>query len=294
MTAVIKSEVVFKEGAILNRLYRFITAASFAGAFSIACISSYASWTVVPTSFPVPSSIKEFSANRSQSQSGISVGALNQPRTAKAERAAKPVAKRISKPLERIRVTSKFGQRVHPITKKPSFHGGTDFAAKLNDKVYSVASGVVVRAGTRGALGNSVEVIDKKSNLRTIFGHLNKVAVRSGQTVTAGDVVGFAGTTGRSTGVHLHLITKSAKTGTLFNPTKVLASAITKTPAAANHTSSFELAVGAKVKEAEAALATIRAKQDSIHAALGTQPVDKSTPPSHSTGAATSAILGKS
>jgi multidrug efflux pump subunit AcrA (membrane-fusion protein) len=71
-------------------------------------------------------------------------------------------------------------------------------------------------------LGNSVEVLNAESRIETIFGHLNSVSVRVGDRVKAGDVIGYAGSTGRSTGVHLHLVVKNAKTGKLINPRDLL------------------------------------------------------------------------
>ncbi len=89
-------------------------------------------------------------------------------RTLSAKRVA--VQNKVVQPLQRIRITSEFGFRIHPITKRKTFRNDTDFAAKLNDKVFSVENGTVARAGRRGALGNSVEVVTLASNLRTIFG----------------------------------------------------------------------------------------------------------------------------
>jgi hypothetical protein len=134
-----------------------------------------------------------------------------------------PAAVQISSPLSKKQVTSKFGPRIHPITGKASFHAGLDLAASLNQRVKSVVDGVVTRAGRRGGLGNAVEVLNRQTQLKTIYGHLNKIAVRKGQKVRAGDVVGYAGSTGRSTGVHLHLVTKDASTGRLLNPASLLA-----------------------------------------------------------------------
>ena len=101
-------------------------------------------------------------------------------------------------------VTSKAGFRIHPITGRGDFHSGVDLAAHLNDRVYNLLDGVVTRTGWRGALGVAVEVYHPYPNIRTICGHLNAVAVVPGQWVRRGQVIGFAGTTGRSTGVHVH------------------------------------------------------------------------------------------
>lgn len=101
-------------------------------------------------------------------------------------------------------ITSKAGFRVHPVTGRGDFHSGVDLGAKLNDRVYCLMDGVVTRVGWRGNLGVAVEVYHPYPNLRTITGHLNAYAVMPGMLVQRGRVIGYAGSTGRSTGVHVH------------------------------------------------------------------------------------------
>lgn len=101
-------------------------------------------------------------------------------------------------------VTSKAGFRVHPVTGRGDFHNGVDLAAKLNDKVYCLMDGIVTRVGWRGAMGVAVEVYHPYPNVRTIVGHLNAYSVQPGVWVQRGRVIGYAGSTGRSTGVHVH------------------------------------------------------------------------------------------
>lgn len=101
-------------------------------------------------------------------------------------------------------VTSRAGFRKHPVTGKGDFHNGVDLGANLNDKVYNLLDGVVTRVGYRGNLGVAVEVYHPYPNIRTICGHLNAYSVQPGMWVRRGQVIGFAGSTGRSTGVHLH------------------------------------------------------------------------------------------
>jgi murein DD-endopeptidase MepM/ murein hydrolase activator NlpD len=101
-------------------------------------------------------------------------------------------------------VTSKAGFRIHPITGRGDFHSGVDLAAHLNDRVYNLMDGFVTRAGWRGALGVAVEIYHPYPNVRSIYGHLNAFSVVPGQWVKRGQVIGFAGSTGRSTGVHVH------------------------------------------------------------------------------------------
>jgi murein DD-endopeptidase MepM/ murein hydrolase activator NlpD len=101
-------------------------------------------------------------------------------------------------------VTSKAGFRIHPVTGKGDFHSGVDLGANLNDKVYCLLDGVVTRVGWRGNLGVAVEIYHPYPNVRTICGHLNAYSVMPGEFVPRGRVIGYAGSTGRSTGVHVH------------------------------------------------------------------------------------------
>lgn len=101
-------------------------------------------------------------------------------------------------------VTSKAGFRVHPVTGRGDFHNGVDLSAKLNDRVYCLLDGIVTRVGYRGNLGVAVEVYHPYPNVKTIVGHLNAYAVMPGMFVQRGRVIGYAGSTGRSTGVHVH------------------------------------------------------------------------------------------
>ncbi len=101
-------------------------------------------------------------------------------------------------------VTSKAGFRVHPVTGRGDFHNGVDLSAKLNDRVYCLLDGVVTRVGWRGNLGVAVEVYHPYPNVRTIVGHLNAYSVMPGMPIRRGRVIGYAGSTGRSTGVHVH------------------------------------------------------------------------------------------
>lgn len=106
--------------------------------------------------------------------------------------------------------------------RKIAFHSGVDMKAKLNDKVKTVSDGIITFAGPRGALGNAVFISHPKLKATSIYGHLNKVAVKKGKKVSAGAVIGYAGTTGRSTGVHLHLTVKDQTTGKSVEPISFL------------------------------------------------------------------------
>lgn len=106
-------------------------------------------------------------------------------------------------PLEDYRITSRFGVRTDPITGRRARHGGLDFGAAPNSTVEATAPGRVVEAGWRGAYGKLVEV-DHGLGLTTRYAHLSRTLVRVGDLVAPGDPVGIIGSTGRSTGRHLH------------------------------------------------------------------------------------------
>jgi murein DD-endopeptidase MepM/ murein hydrolase activator NlpD len=99
--------------------------------------------------------------------------------------------------------SSGFGARVDPITGKYAFHPGIDFAGPWGAKVISTADGTVIFAGYRGGYGNMVE-IDHGFGLHTRYGHLSAITVRQGAHVSAGTDIGRVGSTGRSTGPHVH------------------------------------------------------------------------------------------
>jgi len=107
------------------------------------------------------------------------------------------------KPLNYRRISSSFGYRVHPVTRKNTFHAGLDLPASYGTPVYAPASGVVSYAGKKGAYGNFL-LIAHSYGFKTAYGHLSKFAVRSGDYVTKGQKIAYVGSTGRSTGPHLH------------------------------------------------------------------------------------------
>lgn len=103
----------------------------------------------------------------------------------------------------RGRLTSGFGYRVHPISGDWRFHSGIDIAGRAGTAVVVAAPGIVVQAGRAAGYGLLV-TIDHGGGLRTRYGHLSSIAVRVGQSVRSGDVIGAVGSTGSSTGPHLH------------------------------------------------------------------------------------------
>jgi murein DD-endopeptidase MepM/ murein hydrolase activator NlpD len=100
-------------------------------------------------------------------------------------------------------LSSNFGNRADPFTGQRDFHPGIDISTPRGTKIVAPAAGVVVTAGRRGAYGNAV-VIDHGYGVVTRYGHLEGFAVRAGQRVERGDVLGFVGSTGRSNAPHLH------------------------------------------------------------------------------------------
>ena len=109
----------------------------------------------------------------------------------------------LSTPLEFSRVTSGFSMRFHPIAKKWRAHLGTDFAAPTGTPARTVGDGIVSFAGVQGGYGNVV-IITHRNGHETLYAHLSKINVRVGAKVSQSDTIGLVGTTGWSTGPHLH------------------------------------------------------------------------------------------
>ncbi len=103
------------------------------------------------------------------------------------------------------RITSRYGYRVHPVTKRrESFHGGLDIAAKEGTPVKASADGTVVKAEyLRNGYGKLV-IIEHEKDLTTYYGHLAEIKTEKGKKVRRGDIIGTVGKTGRATGPHLH------------------------------------------------------------------------------------------
>ena len=106
-------------------------------------------------------------------------------------------------PIDFARVTSQFGHRTDPLKHTRSFHAGIDFGASHGTPIHAVAAGKVILAGHQAAYGNVV-VIEHRPGYRTLYAHASKLLVRAGQTVDAGATIAKVGSTGRSTGAHLH------------------------------------------------------------------------------------------
>ncbi|HHW07627.1 MAG TPA: peptidoglycan DD-metalloendopeptidase family protein [Clostridia bacterium] len=113
------------------------------------------------------------------------------------------------------RITSDYGMRVHPILKTNRMHTGIDIAAPSGAKVIAAESGRVMMAGYYGAYGNTV-IINHGSGIATLYAHLSAITVKEGDEVLRGDQVGKVGSTGLSTGPHLHFEVR--KDGEPVNP----------------------------------------------------------------------------
>ena len=104
---------------------------------------------------------------------------------------------------KQVPISSAFGHRFHPVLKTYKLHTGTDFAAGYGSKVYAAESGTVILAGWNGGYGNTV-IIAHGKNVVTLYAHMSKIHVSQGQQVDRGAVIGEVGSTGLSTGPHLH------------------------------------------------------------------------------------------
>ena len=128
------------------------------------------------------------------------------------------------KPLEfrKARISSKYGTRFHPILKQYRMHSGVDYAAPMNTKVYASADGTVTAAKWVNGYGNYI-TIRHNSEYSTGYGHLKSYAkgIRPGVRVKQGQVIAYVGSTGRSTGPHLHF--EVIKNGKKIDPLKVKA-----------------------------------------------------------------------
>ena len=121
--------------------------------------------------------------------------------------------------VQRGLVTSKFGQRIDPFTGKREMHKGIDIAGKEGAQILAVADGIVTWSGERKGYGNLVE-IDHGTGYVTRYGHSKQQLVKSGDTVRKGQAIALIGSTGRSTGPHVHV--EVMKDGLYVNPEKYL------------------------------------------------------------------------
>ena len=122
-------------------------------------------------------------------------------------------------------LTGTFGGRSDPFTGEPGFHRGLDISTDKGQPVYATANGEVASAAYTGDYGNLIQ-LDHGFGLTTRYGHLSAFAVKAGQHVQRGDVIGYVGSTGRSTGAHVHY--EILANGKLINPLQLLTQPATR------------------------------------------------------------------
>lgn len=106
-------------------------------------------------------------------------------------------------PLESARLSSNYGMRTHPVLGGRRNHAGIDLAAPTGTPVYATADGYVSKAERFSSYGNYIQ-IEHGGELQTRYAHLSGYAIKAGEMVTKGQLIGYVGSTGRSTGPHLH------------------------------------------------------------------------------------------
>ncbi len=117
--------------------------------------------------------------------------------------------------------SSHFGWRNHPLTKSREFHQGLDIKTRAGVPVIAAADGTVVQVGKKGSLGNTIEIVHEASGYKTLYAHLQGYAegLKVKQKVVRGQIIGYLGNTGRSTGAHLHYGIYDMKKEKWRNPT---------------------------------------------------------------------------
>ena len=106
-------------------------------------------------------------------------------------------------PMKYYYISSKYGKRKHPVTKKWAMHHGIDLAGTWQEKVRATADGTVISSGWEGSFGRVVRV-QHRFGIETVYAHLARLNVKKGDYITSGDIVGSMGSSGRSDGAHLH------------------------------------------------------------------------------------------
>jgi murein DD-endopeptidase MepM/ murein hydrolase activator NlpD/predicted chitinase len=146
--------------------------------------------------------------------------------------AAKQLGQGIGSPLENLKVTSGFGMRIDPITGKQAGHGGVDLAGRAGDAIKAPDAGTarVVAEKDSGGYGNMVEILDAQGKVMHRMAHMSETMVKTGDKIEAGTQIGKVGSTGRSTGNHLHWEQFDTKTGKQIDPIAALAARQGMTP----------------------------------------------------------------
>jgi len=124
-------------------------------------------------------------------------------------------------PVDNYVLTSPFGWRTNPIYGSPEFHAGVDLAKPCDSPIVASGDGFVTVAGWTGDLGNYVEIVHAQYGFSTGYGHQSRVMVQVGQQVKQGDIIGYVGSTGFSTGCHVHFQAINGL-GQYFDPTTLI------------------------------------------------------------------------
>ena len=157
-------------------------------------------------------------------------------------------------------ISSRFGMRRHPILGYRRMHSGMDFRASHGTAIVAVTDGRVSGAGRMGGCGNAVR-LDHGGGLQTRYCHMSRMAVRSGQSVRRGQVIGYVGSTGLSTGPHLHY--EMYRSGRAVDPASV--SFVTRAELSGSELQQFRAALAQlKTVEAGAALANIAPETNAV------------------------------
>jgi murein DD-endopeptidase MepM/ murein hydrolase activator NlpD len=125
-------------------------------------------------------------------------------------------------PVEGVTLTSGYGMRIHPVLGGRRAHKGIDLAGPIGTPVYATADGFVAKAEPYSSYGNYIQ-IEHGGDLETRYAHLSRYAITAGEHVVKGQLIGYVGTTGRSTGPHLHYEVRVA--GEAVDPTPYMMAA---------------------------------------------------------------------
>ena len=130
------------------------------------------------------------------------------------------IQKYMRKPVKHVRITSHFtNRRFHPVLKRWKAHHGTDFGAKRGTPILAAADGKVIFSGRKGGYGKVIK-LQHKDEYVTLYAHQSRLKSKIGEFVKAGQIIGYVGSTGRSTGPHLHF--GLYKNGRAINPMRMV------------------------------------------------------------------------
>ena len=169
--------------------------------------------TLPPVSATIPISKPTAFVNNANNQPSTPLAPVSKPTAVVNNVTNQASAESIYPLMTPAPITSKFGWRTHPLTGTRRFHAGIDIGAPTGTPVVATASGTVISAGWNGGYGKAI-VIQHNDVKQTLYGHLSEVSVQPGQVITQGMVIGLVGSTGNSTGPHLHFESRMPKTDT--------------------------------------------------------------------------------